>query len=578
MMDGTIYDADYYERGIESGKSLYQNYRWMPEATMSMAMALIDYLVIRRGDSVLDLGCFIAGTKILMSNFKNKNIEDVKKGDTVVTHRNRLKKVISVMEREAPEILKIKSLYGVELFTTKEHPLLVQDSLECSVYGTHSLEFYKNSYYRCIKCSQKVRFSPYFKEAKDLKKGDFLCVPRLRPARYSFKNEDLAEFLGFYLAEGHIMYSHKPHFGGVGFTFHYDEVEYAERVKQLGLKLGATSVTIKPRKNKTTREVHVFGKKLADKIYSLGGRYSHHKTINKTVLRTWDDGSIIKVIKSWLKGDGTWFKALKKGQAWQGSTVSYQLAQDLKLLSHKLGISPAFTIKTPLNKPTVYILTFCGTDLNILEEGLVKYKTKKRYLVDAKYIYVPIVDMEKIQKKTKVFNFEVADDNSYIANNVCVHNCAKGFLVKAFQLLQRQACGIDVSKYAIDNVDPAVELDCRLIHKPADLVIAKTIFDFCIAKDVFEHIDEDEISTYLHYLPAERLFVCVPLGDANGFRATPNNLDVTHVTCKPEQWWHQKFEDSGWRVYNFSFRVDGIKESYYEKYPEGHGFFVLLKK
>lgn len=53
----SMYNEDYYERGIQTGVSLYQNYRWLPELTMAMAMVMIDYLDIPRGASVLDFGC-----------------------------------------------------------------------------------------------------------------------------------------------------------------------------------------------------------------------------------------------------------------------------------------------------------------------------------------------------------------------------------------------------------------------------------------------------------------------------------------------------------------------------------------
>ncbi|MGD9688662.1 MAG: class I SAM-dependent methyltransferase [Phycisphaerales bacterium] len=51
------YDADYYERGIESGKSLYTSYRWLPEFTLPTAMVIIDALGIRPGERFLDFGC-----------------------------------------------------------------------------------------------------------------------------------------------------------------------------------------------------------------------------------------------------------------------------------------------------------------------------------------------------------------------------------------------------------------------------------------------------------------------------------------------------------------------------------------
>lgn len=51
------YDEDYYERGIESGKSCYSNYRWLPDLTIPMAMVLVDALGIRPRQRVLDFGC-----------------------------------------------------------------------------------------------------------------------------------------------------------------------------------------------------------------------------------------------------------------------------------------------------------------------------------------------------------------------------------------------------------------------------------------------------------------------------------------------------------------------------------------
>lgn len=55
--DGSQYDADYFIRGKESGKSLYQNYRWMPNLTRSMVVRIISHCGIRTEHSVLDFGC-----------------------------------------------------------------------------------------------------------------------------------------------------------------------------------------------------------------------------------------------------------------------------------------------------------------------------------------------------------------------------------------------------------------------------------------------------------------------------------------------------------------------------------------
>lgn len=51
------YDEDYFETGTMSGRSCYSYYRWMPEVTLRMAMAMIEYGQITRDQRVLDFGC-----------------------------------------------------------------------------------------------------------------------------------------------------------------------------------------------------------------------------------------------------------------------------------------------------------------------------------------------------------------------------------------------------------------------------------------------------------------------------------------------------------------------------------------
>lgn len=51
------YDADYFLNGKQTGKSLYEDYRWMPELTIPMAQVLVDYCQIGKSDRILDFGC-----------------------------------------------------------------------------------------------------------------------------------------------------------------------------------------------------------------------------------------------------------------------------------------------------------------------------------------------------------------------------------------------------------------------------------------------------------------------------------------------------------------------------------------
>jgi cyclopropane fatty-acyl-phospholipid synthase-like methyltransferase len=54
---GDFYDADYFERGRESGKGWLQNYHWMPRRSFKEAFAFISYLELDETHYVLDFGC-----------------------------------------------------------------------------------------------------------------------------------------------------------------------------------------------------------------------------------------------------------------------------------------------------------------------------------------------------------------------------------------------------------------------------------------------------------------------------------------------------------------------------------------
>lgn len=57
MNDGSVYDEDYFMRGIETKKSLYVQYSWKPELTVPMVCSMVRHLGIGPDDSILDFGC-----------------------------------------------------------------------------------------------------------------------------------------------------------------------------------------------------------------------------------------------------------------------------------------------------------------------------------------------------------------------------------------------------------------------------------------------------------------------------------------------------------------------------------------
>jgi SAM-dependent methyltransferase len=57
MFDASYFDEDYFERGRQTGKSLYENYRWQPRRSYREALAIIDAMGITNGSALLDVGC-----------------------------------------------------------------------------------------------------------------------------------------------------------------------------------------------------------------------------------------------------------------------------------------------------------------------------------------------------------------------------------------------------------------------------------------------------------------------------------------------------------------------------------------
>ena len=150
------------------------------------------------------------------------------------------------------------------------------------------------------------------------------------------------------------------------------------------------------------------------------------------------------------------------------------------------------------------------------------------------------------------------------------YGCSKGFLVKAFRMLHRKAWGVDISEYALTHVPEEVKNYCYTTDK-IDLMY----FDFCIAKDVFEHMSMLDLLKLLSNLNANKLFAIIPLGNCGKYYAESNNMDKSHVICETDDWWKEFFHNLGWEIIDFSYTIDGIKESY-RAIPKAHGFFTLL--
>ena len=73
--------------------------------------------------------CFVAGTKV-MTYDGLKNIEDVKAGDKVLTHKGRFRKVKEVMKKQTKRLAKVKTQNSGLIECTPNHPFYTKEVVE----------------------------------------------------------------------------------------------------------------------------------------------------------------------------------------------------------------------------------------------------------------------------------------------------------------------------------------------------------------------------------------------------------------------------------------------------------------
>jgi SAM-dependent methyltransferase len=171
------------------------------------------------------------------------------------------------------------------------------------------------------------------------------------------------------------------------------------------------------------------------------------------------------------------------------------------------------------------------------------------------------IDYLKIPRRARVLDF----------------GCAKGFYVKAFRMLQRDAWGCDVSEYAIRNCDCTIQ-EYVNICTYKDCIPFHMEFDYIIAKDVLEHLEEEVLLNLLNRAAttkAHTFFISVPLAKDGKYIVESAELDITHKLRWDINTWEKVLTNNNlWYLENFSYDVDGLK-SYQTQYTNGVGFFIL---
>ncbi len=351
--------------------------------------------------------CFVAGTKILTET-GYKNIEDIKVGDFVLTHTNNWEKVLTVGGKIA-DTFELKAQGMLPTQTTFEHPYLVK---------TMSRKWSNEK-----RTSERVFSDSEWKKAGELKKGDFIAIPKIKDSENTLNLSDEECFIiGRYIADGHTRQDTRESEGRLN-----------SRYWQLILSVGShkiPKITINHSLYKHTKSVHrlvISSKRLVEIVESECGNTAINKKISTKLLKLPNDKLEI-LINGLLSGDGS-----KRGNEYRLTTVSKELAQSLCLAITKVYSVCASIEFTKRPEKTI----IDGRLVNQKDTYTVSFrkeiKKQSKFYVDDDYVWSPVKSIHKTGKTKSVFNLEVENDNTYTANNIVVHNC-QGFSFAGKQL------------------------------------------------------------------------------------------------------------------------------------------------
>jgi GT2 family glycosyltransferase/tetratricopeptide (TPR) repeat protein len=430
--------------------------------------------------------CCIPGTEITAED-ERRPIETVRLGDKVLTHTGSLKEVSHIFVRDIDQdIQRIKVKYLMDdLVITGNHDMYIlpndSESLHCvRLQHTPCTK-------RALKCQSGFKYCKKYrtKEAcwklsesykqewipsEEVKKKDYVIYPKninkKLPEKFSSYSNDLLlkgrvvavtnrngkyivnkankikdfiisnDFLllcGWYIAKGS--------FDGksiVSFSLNINEKEVADFICDYVKKLGLRYWVNEKSETKTLSvnfSSAIMGRFFIDNF----GDGAKNKRIPQWVKDLHPD-FLKSLIEGILKEDGCKIRdtisieVASKGLILDlfDSLLKFDcvssLSENPKHRIIKIKEGNGYIFKRGKKDLLAYKLV-CSLNQNIEFFRSIGYVcSKKRVagqaaLQDDKYVYLPVVYNKKEHYKGLVYNLEVKDDNTYVANNITVHNC-----------------------------------------------------------------------------------------------------------------------------------------------------------
>jgi hypothetical protein len=311
-----------------------------------------------------------------------KHINEVKKGEMVLTHKNRFRKVLKTYKRKwRGRIYELVTESGVKIRLTAEHPVLVK-------LGSHKV----------------------FRRTERLVPGDYINIPETgtnpvimydNHRKWFRLDNNWARFMGFYVAEG-------SYNDGVRITT--NDTKHGFYLNLMKTLFG----NVKEYKNHSITDLCHFNRPLGKVFKRWFGNGAKSKKVPNFIFRATRKVQA-NFLMGVLEGDGHF----KDGHC-DFTTTSIVLYQQMKVLCDKIGIKVndrgSRITNGNLGPCKMYRLYFP-----------VQSVAQLNMLINAgkigAHLQEQITEINEKKSHSHVYNIEVEEDNSYTANLLSLHNC-----------------------------------------------------------------------------------------------------------------------------------------------------------
>jgi hypothetical protein len=380
--------------------------------------------------------CFPAGTPILMADRTRRAIEEIKKGELVVT-LNGAKPVTRIMRREYAGVGIRLQFHGNHepLVGTADHPVLVyrREKIHCP----HKYNRLTRGGTGCnVKACKKLRGKvgePEWAPLSSILPGDYLVRPE--PAVGKTKvSPAFARLVGWVASEGCLSKTD----GGIHFTFSDQNIEDIHAVQKC-LRENGVHVTTCPRPQYGIVAIGSCSRRLHSKLsqYIVGVLSEKHLTGK---ILEWDTMSLLRMLGAYIDGDGHVYRSGKNAGQLRIRSSSLQMLRSLSDTVAALGCSPIVNWDCPphdMLSPTnhqYYAVDGAGVvAVNSTDSSYLTTFSRKRFCRNsARHLpelrigntkLIAVTHRDDLTLDETVYNIEVAGVHHYIANEVVVHNC-----------------------------------------------------------------------------------------------------------------------------------------------------------